>query len=95
MELELARAYDPEGTNGGLYVKLCDTIELPWLENRRSISCIPEGRYELRKRFTAKRQQHFMVVDVPGRSGILIHPANDALKELLGRIAPVSKLTGP
>lgn len=31
---------------------------------------------------------------VEGRSVILIHPANDALKELKGCIAPVSTLTG-
>ena len=95
MELELTRTYDPKGTNGELIVRLCRTIELPRLENARGVSCIPEGRYELRKRFTAKHQQHFLVVDVRGRSGILIHPANDALKELLGCIAPVTTLTGP
>ena len=33
-------------------------------------------------------------LDVPGREGIDIHPANDALKELKGCIAPVSKTTG-
>jgi hypothetical protein len=34
------------------------------------------------------------LIDVPGRDLILIHPANDANKELLGCIAPVTKLTG-
>ena len=33
-------------------------------------------------------------MNVPGRDLILIHPANDAKKELLGCIAPVSKHTG-
>jgi hypothetical protein len=33
-------------------------------------------------------------MDVPGRELILIHPANDAKKELLGCIAPVMELTG-
>ena len=35
-----------------------------------------------------------IVLDVPGRDGILFHPANDALKDLQGCIAPVSALTG-
>jgi hypothetical protein len=35
-----------------------------------------------------------MLKDVPGRALILIHPANDALAELRGCIAPVSLLTG-
>src|SRR5690242_2550775 len=95
MELELVRSYDPEGTNGELKLLVCNTIELPWLQNKRSISCIPEGRYELKNRITAKRGQHLLVMNVKGRDGILIHPANDARKDLLGCIAPVTKLTGP
>jgi hypothetical protein len=95
MELQLIRRYEPEGTNGELMLMVCNTIELPWLNNQRSVSCIPEGRYELRKRVTQKRGQHLLVVNVKGRDGILIHPANDAKKELLGCIAPVSTLTGP
>jgi hypothetical protein len=33
-------------------------------------------------------------MNVPGRSYILLHAANDALKEIKGCIAPVSLLTG-
>jgi Family of unknown function (DUF5675) len=95
MELELSRSYDPEGTNGELKLVVCNTIELPWLQNKRSVSCIPEGRYELRKRVTQKRGQHLLVVNVKGRDGILIHPANNAKDELHGCIAPVTTLTGP
>lgn len=76
MELTLNRVYDPEGTNGEIQHEgqlACPSIELPWRDNRRSISCISEGRYEIRKRFTEKRGHHLLVVDVPGRSGILIH----------------------
>jgi hypothetical protein len=35
------------------------------------------------------------VVDVESRSFILFHPANNALRELNGCIAPVSKLSDP
>jgi hypothetical protein len=35
------------------------------------------------------------VVDVKNRSLILFHPANNALRELNGCIAPVTKLSGP
>ncbi len=95
MELELFRTYDPEGTNGELKLVVCNTIELPWLQNQRNVSCIPEGRYELRKRFIRKFGLHLLVVDVPDRSWILIHPANDAKTQLKGCIAPVTQLTGP
>jgi hypothetical protein len=95
MELELLRTYDPEGTNGELKLMVCNTIELPWLQNQRSISCIPEGRYELSKSVTQKHGVHLLVSNVKGRSGILFHPANDAKKDLLGCIAPVTIFTGP
>lgn len=35
------------------------------------------------------------IVDVKNRSLILFHPANNALRELNGCIAPVTKLSGP
>jgi hypothetical protein len=96
MELELIRTYFPNGTNGTLYhngKRICFTIELPWLNNEHQISCIPEGRYELTKRFSEHFGEHFQLMNVPRRSLILMHPANDALKELKGCIAPVSNLT--
>lgn len=98
MELLIKRTYYPDGTNGELFINgahKCYTIELPWHNNDHGISCIPEGRYHLGKRANEKFGNHLLVENVPNRSYILIHPANDALKELLGCIAPVSVLTGP
>jgi hypothetical protein len=98
MELEIIRTYYPTGTNGVLYldgVRQCYTIELPWLNNEPRRSCIPEGRYRLKRRYSPRFNHHLQVLDVPGRDFILLHPANYALKELAGCIAPVSQLTGP
>ena len=98
MVLELLRRYFPDGTNGDLWCKgerICRTIELPWNDNERNVSCIPEGKYLIKSRFTDERGWHFEIANVPNRSFILFHPANDALKELRGCIAPVSSLTGP
>ena len=97
MELELIRTYNPLGTNSRILYKgslLTYAIELPWRMNRTRISCIPEGKYELEKRWNPKFERHLQVMDVPDRSAVLIHPANDALVELKGCIAPVSLLTG-
>ena len=97
MELELIRKYDPAGTNGTLACNgriLCATIELPWKNNSARISCVPEGRYRLVQRYSPHFKMHFMLKDVPGRQYILIHPANDAVLELMGCIAPVSLITG-
>lgn len=96
MELTLERSYFPDGTNGSLYygdTLVCFTIELPWRENASNRSCIPEGSYPVVKRFSNRHQFHLELLDVPGRSLILIHKANDAQKELRGCIAPVSRLT--
>jgi Family of unknown function (DUF5675) len=95
MELELIRTYFPLGTNGDIFYegsRICSSIELPWRNNTHCISCIPEGRYELAGRHTERFGRHFILKDVPNRSMILIHPANDALKELKGCIAPVTML---
>lgn len=97
MEVYLNRVYFPGGTNGKLSYQhqvICETIELPWKNNKRNISCIPEGRYLLVKRQHHKHGLQLAVANVPNREAILIHPANFALRELQGCIAPVSKCTG-
>jgi hypothetical protein len=97
MVLVLNRTYFSEGTQGTLEWNgtiVCYTIELPWLHNQQRVSCIPEGKYVLQKRFSPKFKWHLHLRNVPGRDLILIHPANDAKMELLGCIAPVSKHTG-
>ena len=52
------------------------TLELPWKNNETSISCIPLGIYDVKKRKSAKFGNHFHVLDVPGRSFILLHHGN-------------------
>ncbi|RKE92265.1 DUF5675 family protein [Ichthyenterobacterium magnum] len=97
MELVLHRAYFEEGTNGTLFNSnkfLCYTIELPWNNNKRNISCVSEGCYEIEPRFSKRFKHHLILKDVKGRSFILFHPANNAQKELEGCIAPVTYLSG-
>jgi hypothetical protein len=97
MVLVLHRTYFPEGTQGIIEWKdkiVCYTIELPWLQNQRQISCIPEGDYVLQKRFSKKYGWHIQLQNVVNRDLILFHPANDAKKELKGCIAPVTFITG-
>ena len=49
-------------------------LERPWLDNQRGKSCIPEGDYECRKRWSPHFKRHlYGVMDVPGRGDILIH----------------------
>jgi hypothetical protein len=93
----LKRVYRPMGTNGVILrgdSVVCRSIELSWRNNQQNTSCIPEGTYALVKRFSLKRKWHLMLRSVPNRKYILIHPANNAQKELRGCIAIVKEFTG-
>jgi len=62
--------------------RMCDTLENPWLDNQRNISCIPKGEYKVRLRLpreSATRDYvHLLVEDVENRSYILFHRGNTA-----------------
>ena len=61
---------------------MCDTLELPYKDNQRSISSIPAGQYKVRLRLareSASRDYlHLLVEDVKDRSYILFHRGNSA-----------------
>ena len=97
MKLEIIRSCFTNGTNGIIYNNkqfICYCIELPWLQNKPQFSCIPLGSYRIVCRYSLRHKAHLMLMNVPARALILIHPANDALAQLRGCIAPVSVLTG-
>lgn len=68
----------PEGTFGratfGGYSLF--SLELPWRDNLRQKSCIPAGTYTCGLVKSPRFGLVYEVKDVPGRSAILIHPAN-------------------
>ena len=69
-----------QGTLGMLFYEgfRCYTLELPWRNNKRSVSCIPGGSYNVKMRLSPKYGQIYWVSDVPDRSFILIHSGNFA-----------------
>ena len=69
-----------QGTEGVLATDgfFSKTLELPWRENKRSISCIPSGEYIVRIRQSPKYGSVYWVTDVPNRTWILIHAGNFA-----------------
>ena len=74
----LERVYLPDRTLGSLYRNgeaIAKTLELPWLDNRRGVSCIPEGVYQVISQppKEGRPYPYFRLPNVPGRSGILIH----------------------
>tara|TARA_R100000541_G_scaffold27601_1_gene36879 strand:- start:312 stop:722 length:411 start_codon:yes stop_codon:yes gene_type:complete len=54
----------------------CCTLELPFKGNKRNVSCIPTGEYNVKTRNSEKYGDHFQVDNVMMRDYILIHPAN-------------------
>ena len=68
-------------------VTTLSSLELPWLDNKCCISCIPKGTYKVITSLSTKyKKQMWEVLDVEGRSGIRIHSANYS-NELEGCIA--------
>jgi len=72
-------------TMGELFIngeRFCDTLELPYKNNKRSVSCIPAGEYKVRLRYpreSATRDYlHLLVQEVKDRSYILFHRGNTA-----------------
>lgn len=70
--------YDDKQTLGQLDVGdlTLYTLELPWKDNARRVSCIPEGTYRVTRHNSRKFGNTFWVREVQGRSGILIHAGN-------------------
>lgn len=92
MNLTLTRAHQkPDVTLGMLSVdgqphNPIYTLELPWSDNKRMVSCIPPGVYQVWPHISPKDGKCWMIADVPNREDILIHSANTA-DQLLGCVA--------
>lgn len=106
--LELVRRFSGEqGTLSEIFAtdakgvrkRKCYAVELPWKNNEKRVSCIPDGSYPLifkksgrfYNRYKAKFKHQFIleIGRVPdGRYAILMHIANYPLSELLGCVAP-------
>jgi hypothetical protein len=68
--VSFGKMIDENGTS------LCVTIELPWKDNARNISCIPEGTYKCEVIYSETKGRVIHIKDVPNRDGILMHVGN-------------------
>lgn len=55
---------------------LCFTMENPWLDNQKIISCIPQGHYVCTLHNGSKYKDTWIVQDVLDRNGIVFHVGN-------------------
>ena len=77
--------FSKKSTIGELFLngeRMCDTLENPYINNERNISCISEGNYKVRLRLpreSATRDYvHLLVQEVPDRDWILFHRGKSA-----------------
>ena len=57
--------------------RLVETLELPWLDNKHNISCIPEGVYQCELRYSPKHGRFvYWIMGVPDREDVEIHIGN-------------------
>lgn len=86
--ITLERSYLPDGSatfgKWSMDGYECYTLENAWKANQVRVSCIPEGVYTLKKRYSPIVQSStdgefgkgWEVTDVPSRTYIMIHPGN-------------------
>lgn len=91
MSLTIKRiALIENGTFGVLIDKrgipFATTAERPWLNNARSISCIPAGDYICKRVQSPKFGNTFEITNVPDRTHILFHKGNIPKKDSHGCI---------
>lgn len=77
----LIRFYESDqGTKGIWFTEgfKCRCIELPWKNNKQSISCIPSGEYNCKIHNSRKYGKVYKITNVENRSWILAHNGNFA-----------------
>jgi len=76
--IELKRWYHEDCTIGRLKIEgfQCFTLELPWLNNHKNISCIHTGVYGYFFRNSSRNGSVLELLNVHGRTNIQIHSGN-------------------
>ena len=103
MNLKIKRLHLDDCTIGvmeyGIELKLF-TLELPWKNNKQSVSCIPSGFYQCKKINSPSLGECIEIENVTGRTHIRIHKGNytfqiqgcilvgDSIKDINGDMIP-------
>ncbi len=96
MKIEIHRQeYLEKQTLGYLYVLdsndnilySCNTLELPWKDNKKNVSCVPVGEYKCVLEYSDRfKKDLWELKEVPNRSECKFHSAN-YFRQLNGCIA--------
>ena len=76
--MKISRIYQDDCTVGVLEHEnfRCFTLELPWLDNRTGVSCIPPGSYVCRKIVSPSLGECIEIQNVVERTYVRIHAGN-------------------
>ncbi len=82
MNIILQRVVSGEnGTYGVIIINnrpMFVSLELPWRDNQRNISCIPAGTYKaIRMVSPTFKREVLMLIDIPGRDAVEFHIGNE------------------
>jgi hypothetical protein len=82
MKLDLIRFESTDSATFGVLMlgtrAFCLTLERPWKQNMREVSCIPEGTYLCKPVNSPHFGPTWEIQGVPGRANILFHKGNYA-----------------
>ena len=56
--------------------EICQTLELPWFNNKSNVSCIPDGVYFCERVISPKFGEVFEITNVKDRTHVLFHSGN-------------------
>jgi hypothetical protein len=80
MKITIIRTTENEfGTFGTLIIDkrvVCQTLELPWKNNEKDVSCIPAQIYKCICWESPTKGKCLHILGVPGRDNVLIHKGN-------------------
>jgi len=88
--IRIKREYNKDYTLGTLtsdeFREILYCVELPYLDNKNQISCIPAGEYKIKKYYSNKFKNCFKILNVKDRTNVLIHSGNtvNAFKDSTG-----------
>ncbi len=57
-------------------IPFCVTIERPWLNNQKEVSCYPDGDYTCKRVESPKFGDTFEITNIPNRTLCLFHKGN-------------------
>jgi hypothetical protein len=92
MKIRQFRIHQTETATLGCFVlndELYYTVELPWKDNKKNVSCIPSGKYTCKRVWSetnenAGYREGFEIMNVPNRTDIIFCHVGNTTRDIQG-----------